>query len=44
MQIAARTIYPFSEYKTVRVLRDNSALCELIGIATTSITKDKLYR
>jgi hypothetical protein len=25
-QIAARSIYPYSEYKTVRILRDNSAI------------------
>lgn len=43
-QIAARCIYPFSEYKTVRILRDNSALCELLGIAPSLITKDKLYK
>ncbi|GHU74120.1 hypothetical protein FACS189413_18820 [Bacteroidia bacterium] len=43
-QIAARTIYPYSEYKTVRVLRDNSAICELLGLQPQEITKDKLYR
>lgn len=43
-QIAARSIYPFSEYKTVRILRDNSALCELLGLDPKEITKDKLYR
>lgn len=44
IQIAARAIYPFSEYKTVRVLQDNSALCELIGLDAKLVTKDKLYR
>lgn len=43
-QIAARCIYPCSEYKTVRVLRDNSAVCELLGLQPKDITKDKLYR
>jgi transposase len=44
LQIAARSLYPYSEYKTVRILRDNSALCELLGIAPQTITKDKLYQ
>ena len=44
VQIAARAIYPFSEYKTVRVLQENSSLCELIGIDPELVTKDKLYR
>lgn len=43
VQIAARSIYPFSEYKTARVLQDNSGLCELVGIDAHKITKDKLY-
>lgn len=44
LQTVARTIYPASELKTVRYLRENSALCELFGIDPQSITKDKLYR
>ena len=44
LQIAARSIYPYSEYKTVRILRDNSALCELLGLEPELITKDKLYQ
>jgi hypothetical protein len=41
---ANRSIYPFSEYKTVRILHENSALCELLDFEPEEITKDKLYR
>lgn len=44
IQIIARAIYPYSEYKTVRYLRENSALCEMFGIDPQSITKDTLYK
>ena len=44
LQIASRSIYPYSEYKTVSILRENSALCEMLGLNTCEITKDKLYR
>jgi transposase len=44
LQIAARSIYPCSEYRTVRILRENSALCEMLGLKAEEITKDKLYR
>ena len=32
MQIIARAIYPYSELKTVRYLRENTALAEMFGI------------
>ncbi len=42
-QVISRAVYPASELKTVRWLRDNSALCELTGIDPGEVTKDKLY-
>jgi hypothetical protein len=44
MQILARTIYPYSELKTVSYLRENSALCEMFHIPVDTVTKDMLYR
>lgn len=44
IQIAARAIYPYSEHKTVKYLRENSALCEFFGVEPKQITKDRLYR
>lgn len=43
-QIISRAIYPFSELKTSRIIRENSAICELTGYALEKITKDKLYK
>ena len=43
LQIAARAIFTCSEYKTVRYLRENSALCEIYGMDAFKITKDTLY-
>ena len=43
MQIIARAIYPYSELKTVRYLRENTALCEMLRIPKEKITKDALY-
>ncbi len=43
VQIIARAIYPYSEYKTVRYLRENSAVCEMFGLNPDKITKDTLY-
>lgn len=43
MQIIARAIYPYSELKTVRYLRENTALAEMFGISKEKITKDALY-
>ena len=44
MQIIARAIYPFSELKTVRCLRDNSALPEMFKLDGKKVTKDALYQ
>lgn len=44
MQIIARAIYPYSELKTVRYLRENTALAEMFGIPKEKITKDALYK
>ena len=44
LQIASRAIYTCSEYKTVRHLRENSALCEIYGMDAGRITKDTLYK
>lgn len=43
MQIISRAIYPYSEYKTVSHLRENSAVCEMFGLDPARITKDALY-
>lgn len=44
LQIAARSIYPFSELKTVRYLKDNSALLEMFKLDRRKVTKDALYQ
>ena len=43
-QIAARAIFRCSELRTVRCLRENSALCEIYGMDPAGITKDTLYK
>ena len=44
MQIIARAIYPYSEYRTVKYLRDNTALAEMFHIPKERLTKDALYK
>lgn len=44
MQIVARSIYPYSELKTVRYLQENSALREMFHIPRERVTKDALYK
>ncbi|MGN1253939.1 MAG: IS1634 family transposase [Prevotella sp.] len=44
IQIAARALFPCSENKTVKCLRENSSLCEFFGKDPGKITKDKLYK
>ena len=44
MQTVARAIYPYSELKTVRYLRDNSALLEMFKLQRERVTKDALYQ
>lgn len=43
-QIISRAVYPFSEYRTSRWIRDNSAVCEITGYDIKKVTKDKLYK
>jgi hypothetical protein len=43
-QIISRAVYPFSELKTSRWIKENSAICELTGYPLEKITKDRLYR
>lgn len=41
--IVSRAVYPASELKTVRFMRDNSSICELTHYDINKLTKDKLY-
>ncbi len=43
-QIISRAVYPASELKTTRWIKENSAVCELTGYDTEKLTKDKLYQ
>lgn len=43
-QVVSRAVYPASELKTVRWIKENSAVCELTGYDMDKITKDKLYK
>ncbi len=43
-QVISRAVYPASELKTTRWIKDNSAVCELTGYDINKITKDKLYQ
>ena len=38
-----RAAYPASELKTVRYMQENSSICELLGLDTGEITRDRLY-
>lgn len=42
-QIISRAVYPASELKTSRWIKESSAVCELTGYDVHQITKDKLY-
>ena len=42
-QIISRAVYPFSENRTTRWIKENSAVCEITGYPINKITKDKLY-
>jgi hypothetical protein len=42
-QIISRAVYPSSELKTTRWIKENSAICEITGYPIEKITKDKLY-
>ncbi|MEO6705738.1 MAG: IS1634 family transposase, partial [Ginsengibacter sp.] len=43
-QVISRAVYPVSELKTTRWIKENSAVCELTGYDIEQLTKDKLYR
>jgi hypothetical protein len=42
--IISRAVYPASELRTGRWIKENSAVCELTSYPMESITKDKLYQ
>jgi len=43
-QVISRAVYPASELKTARWIKENSAVCELTGYDIEKVTKDKLYQ
>lgn len=43
-QVISRAVHPASELATVRIIQDNSAICELTGYALEKINKDALYK
>jgi len=43
-QVISRAVYPASELKAARWIKENSAVCELTGYEPEKITKDKLYQ
>lgn len=43
-QLISRAVYPASESKTSRWIKENSSVCELTGYPIEKITKDKLYK
>jgi transposase len=43
-QVVSRAVYPASELKTVRWIKENSAVCELTGYEVDKVTKDRLYK
>ena len=43
-QVISRAVYPASELKTARWIKENSAVCVLTGYDIEKITKDKLYQ
>ena len=42
--VISRAVYPASELKTQRWIKENSAICELTGYDMKQVTKDKLYQ
>lgn len=42
-QIISRAVYPASELKTAKWIKENSSVCELTHYPVEQITKDKLY-
>lgn len=43
-QVISRAVYPASELKTTAWIKENSAVCELTGYNSESLTKDQLYK
>jgi hypothetical protein len=43
-QIISRAVYPASELKTSRWIKENSAICGITNYPNEKITKDKLYK
>lgn len=43
-QIISRAVYPYSEYRTSRWIKENSAVCEITNYSVDKMTKDKLYK
>ena len=43
-QMISRAVFPYSEYRTSRWIKENSAICEITGYPVDKITKDKLYK
>lgn len=42
--LISRAVYPASEFKTSKWIKENSSVCEITGTDIKKITKDKLYR
>jgi len=42
--IISRAVYPASELKTTRWIKENSSVCEVTGYEMGALTKDRLYR
>ena len=43
-QLVSRAAFPYSELRTSRWIKDNSAVCEITGFPVEKITKDRLYQ
>lgn len=43
-QVISRAVYPASELRTTKWIKENSAVCELTGYDMGKLTKDKLYQ
>jgi len=42
--LISRAVYPASEYRTSKWIKENSSVCEITGADPNKITKDQLYR
>ncbi len=41
--LITRTVYHSSEWKSLRIMQENSAACELVGLAPEAVKKNALY-